>query len=96
MDVPTDAARLRIYIGRNDAHEDRPLAEALVLKARQLGLAGATALRGILGYGRPSHSKEAELLLLSRDEPILIERPVVLSPKGARLCRPPERVLEIL
>jgi len=73
MDVPTDAARLRIYIGRNDAHEDRPLAEALVLKARQLGLAGATALRGILGYGRPSHTRQAELLLLSRDEPILIE-----------------------
>jgi len=73
MDVPTDAARLRIYIGHNDSYEDTPLADALVLKARELGLAGATALRGILGYGRPSHAREAELLLLSRDDPILIE-----------------------
>ena len=72
MDVPTDAALLRIYIGDNDAYEDRPLADALVLKARELGIAGATALRGVLGYGQPAHAREAELLL-SRDEPILIE-----------------------
>lgn len=73
MDVPTEAARLRIYIGRNDSHRDRPLAEQLVVKARELGMAGATALQGILGYGRPSHARRAELLLMARDEPILIE-----------------------
>src|SRR5580658_7300130 len=73
MDIPIDAARLRIYIGHNDSYEDTPLADALVMKARELGLAGATAVRGILGYGRPSHAKQSELLLLSRDEPILIE-----------------------
>jgi uncharacterized protein len=72
MDTPTDAARLRIYIGETDSHEDRPLADALVVKAREFGLAGATALRGIIGYGQPSHAREAELLL-SRDRPILIE-----------------------
>lgn len=72
MDVPTDAVLLRIYIGDNDAYEDRPLADALVLKARELGIAGATAMRGVLGYGQPAHAREAELLL-SRDKPILIE-----------------------
>jgi PII-like signaling protein len=72
MDVPTDAALLRIYIGDNDSYEDAPLAEALVLKAREMGMAGATALRGVLGYGQPAHAREAELLL-TRDEPILIE-----------------------
>jgi PII-like signaling protein len=72
MDIPIDAARLRIYVGHNDSYQDTPLADALVVKARQLGLAGATALRGILGYGQPSHARQAELLL-SRDSPILIE-----------------------
>lgn len=72
MEVPADAALLRIYIGENDSYEDAPLADALVLKARELGIAGATALRGILGYGQPAHARGAELLL-SRDEPILIE-----------------------
>jgi uncharacterized protein len=72
MDVPTDAALLRIYVGENDSYDDAPLANALVLKARELGLAGATALRGLLGYGQPAHARGAELLL-SRDDPILIE-----------------------
>jgi PII-like signaling protein len=70
--LPGDAARLRIYIGENDEHEDRPLAQALVLKAREMGIAGATALRGLHGYGQPAHSREAELLL-ARDRPIVVE-----------------------
>jgi uncharacterized protein len=72
MNVPGDAGLLRIYIGENDSYEDKPLADALVLKARELGLAGATALRGLRGYGQPAHAREAELLL-ARDRPILIE-----------------------
>ena len=72
MDVPTGAVLLRIYVGENDSYEDAPLASALVLKARELGLAGATALRGLLGYGQPAHLRGSELLL-SRDAPILIE-----------------------
>ena len=72
MNIPTDAARLRIYIGHNDSYEDKPLADALVLKARELGLAGATALSGLMGYGQPSHARTSELLL-SRDSPVLIE-----------------------
>src|SRR5579863_3631429 len=71
MEVPTEAALLRIYIGENDSYEERPLAEALVLKARELGIAGATALRGLLGYGQPAHARQAELLL-RRDQPLLI------------------------
>lgn len=72
MDVLANAALLRIFIGENDSYEDAPLANALVVKARELGLAGATALRGLLGYGQPAHARGAELLL-SRDDPILIE-----------------------
>ncbi len=72
MNVPSDAALLRIYIGENDSYQERPLANALVLKAREMGLAGATALRGLMGYGQPAHVREAELLL-ARDRPILIE-----------------------
>ena len=72
MEAQTDAALLRIYIGENDSFEDKPLANALVLKAREFGLAGATALRGLLGYGQPAHANAADLLL-SRDDPILIE-----------------------
>jgi PII-like signaling protein len=72
MNVPSDAGLLRIYIGENDSYQERPLANALVLKAREMGLAGATALRGLMGYGQPSHAREAELLL-ARDRPILIE-----------------------
>ena len=72
MDVPSEAALLRIYIGENDTYDEAPLADALVLKARELGIAGATALRGVLGYGQPAHSRSSELLL-SRDLPILIE-----------------------
>jgi hypothetical protein len=72
MNVPGDAGLLRIYIGENDSYGDTPLADALVLKARELGMAGATALRGLRGYGQPAHAREAELLL-ARDRPILIE-----------------------
>jgi uncharacterized protein len=72
MNVPTDAARLRIYVGHNDAYEDLPLAEALIVKARQMGMAGATALHGVLGYGQPSHARQSEMLLL-RDKTAVIE-----------------------
>jgi uncharacterized protein len=70
--LPTDAALLRIYVGHNDAHHDVPLDEALVRKARELGMAGATAMRGILGYGQPAHARTAALLLI-RDATVLIE-----------------------
>jgi PII-like signaling protein len=72
MDVPGEAARLRIFIGENDSFGDRRLANALVLKARELGIAGATATPGTMGYGKPSHSDDRRLLL-SHDLPIVVE-----------------------
>jgi uncharacterized protein len=72
MEVPGDAALLRIFIGANDVWGDRPLADALVYKAQEMGVAGATALRGILGYGRKTSPSPTDLLL-SRDLPIVVE-----------------------
>lgn len=72
MEVPGEAARLRLYIGANDTFGDRPLADALVYKAQELGLAGATATRGIIGYGLGNAPRPVELIL-SRDLPVVVE-----------------------
>ena len=72
MDVPGEAARLRIFIGDNDVYGDRPLVDALVYKAQELGLAGATAMRGIIGYGPKTVPTPTELIL-SRDRPVVVE-----------------------
>ena len=64
---------LRIYIGENDHYKGRPLYEAIVKKARELDLAGATVLRGIMGFGADSRLKSAHILDLSNDLPIVIE-----------------------
>ena len=73
MQIPEDAVLLRIFIGESDRWEHRPLYEAIVLKARELGLAGATVLRGPMGFGAKSHLHTAKLLRLSLDLPIIIE-----------------------
>jgi PII-like signaling protein len=72
MQIPGEAARLRIHIGANDTFEDRPLVDAIVDRAREHGMAGATALRGIAGFGESSHVHRIELVL-SHDLPIVIE-----------------------
>jgi uncharacterized protein len=64
---------LRIFIGEDDWYEHRPLFEAVVFKARELHLAGATVLRGPLGFGRSSHMHNANILRLSTDLPMVIE-----------------------
>jgi len=64
---------LRIYIGESDRWERRPLYEAIVLAAREADLAGATVLRGLMGYGRHSRVHTAKILRLSEDLPIVIE-----------------------
>ena len=64
---------LRIFIGENDRWHHQPLYEALVLKARELGLAGATVLRGPMGYGANSRLHTAKILRLSMDLPMVIE-----------------------
>jgi PII-like signaling protein len=64
---------LRIIVGESDRHEGRPLYEAIVLKARELGLAGATVTRAIMGFGASSHLHTAKILRLSLDLPMVIE-----------------------
>ena len=73
MNLPTDSLLVRVYIGESDRAEHRPLYEAIVLKARQAGLAGATVLRGAMGFGASSHLHTAKVLRLSIDLPLIIE-----------------------
>jgi uncharacterized protein len=73
MQVPRDAMLLRIFIGEDDRHEHLPLYEAIVLKAREQPLAGATVLRGPLGFGHSSRLHTAKVLRLSEDLPMVIE-----------------------
>jgi PII-like signaling protein len=73
MHVPQDAMLLRVFIGENDKHQRRPLYEAIVLAARERGLAGATVIRGPMGYGASSRLHTAKILRLSEDLPLVIE-----------------------
>jgi PII-like signaling protein len=73
MTLPEDGMLLRIFIGESDKHRGRPLYEAIVLKARKAGLAGATVLRGLMGYGAHSRLHTAKVLRLSADLPIVVE-----------------------
>jgi PII-like signaling protein len=73
MQIPTDAVLLRIFIGESDRHEGKPLYEAIVLKAREMHLAGATVLRGPMGFGHSSRLHTTKILRLSEDLPFVIE-----------------------
>jgi uncharacterized protein len=73
MQIPHEAILLRIFIGESDRWEHRPLYEAIVLKARELHLAGATVLRGPMGFGKSSRLHTAKILRLSMDLPLVIE-----------------------
>lgn len=73
MQIPENAVLLRIFLGEDDRHEGHPLYEAIVLEAREHHLAGATVLRGPLGYGHSSRLHTAKILRLSDDLPIVIE-----------------------
>ena len=73
MHVPRDAVLLRIFVGENDRAGSRPLYEAIVLKARERHLAGATVLRGPMGFGRSSVLHTAKILRLSEDLPFVVE-----------------------
>ncbi|SEF15202.1 hypothetical protein SAMN05444161_9211 [Rhizobiales bacterium GAS191] len=73
MHIPRDAMLLRIFIGEDDKYSGHPLYEAIVLKARELHLAGATMLRGPMGFGHSSRLHTAKILRLSEDLPIVIE-----------------------
>ena len=73
MQVPRDAVLLRIFIGEDDRHQHLPLYEAIVLKAREHHLAGATVLRGPMGFGHSSRLHTAKVLRLSEDLPMVVE-----------------------
>jgi hypothetical protein len=73
MQIPYEAALLRIYIGESDRWEHKPLYEAIVLAAREAHLAGATVLRGPMGFGKASRLHTSKILRLSVDLPLVIE-----------------------
>ena len=73
MQIPTDAILLRIFLGESDRWEHKPLYEAIVMAARAAHLAGATVLRGPMGFGKSSRLHTAKILRLSMDLPLVIE-----------------------
>src|SRR4249919_2254665 len=73
MQIPRDAYLLRVFLGESDKYRGTPLYEAIVLKAREMHLAGATILRGPMGFGHSSRLHTAKILRLSEDLPIIIE-----------------------
>lgn len=85
MKLPSEAELLRIFIGESDKLGGRPLSEAIVEAARKRGMAGATVLRGTLGFGAHSRIHTAKILRLSEDLPIVIE-----------IVDKPERIAEFL
>src|SRR6266481_997111 len=73
MKISEDGQLLRIFIGESDRWHGQPLYEAIVLKAREMGVAGATMQRGLMGFGAASRIHTAKILRLSEDLPIIIE-----------------------
>jgi len=73
MILPQDGKLLRIFIGESDKYKGQPLYEWIVLKARDRGMAGATVLRGLEGFGAHSRLHTAKILRLSSDLPIVVE-----------------------
>ena len=86
MTIDDDGILLRVFIGESDRVDGRPLYEAVVRKVRELGLAGATVLRGTEGFGAHSVIHKAHLLEMSSDLPIVIE--VVDSAERVRALLP--------
>lgn len=73
MQTPLTGTLLRIFVSESDRHEGRPLYEAIVLRARERQLAGATVLRGVIGYGKTSRIHSARLEAISTGLPVVIE-----------------------
>jgi len=85
MQLPEEAELLRVFIGESDRYGGRPLYEMIVQEARRKGMAGATVLRGIMGFGADSRMHTAKILRLSEDLPIVVE-----------IVDKPERIEEFL
>jgi PII-like signaling protein len=73
MQIPRDAVLLRVFFGEDDKHKHLPLHEAIVLKAREMHLGGATVLRGHIGFGHSSRIHTTKILRLSQDLPVVVE-----------------------
>ena len=73
MKIPSDGKLLRIFVSEQDKWKSLPLYEAIVMEARKLHIAGATVLKGCLGYGCKSHMHTAKILRLSEDLPMVVE-----------------------
>jgi PII-like signaling protein len=73
MQIPRQAQLLRIFIGENDRDNGRPLYESIVLRAREMQIAGATVMRGAMGFGHSSRLHTTKILRLSEDLPLVIE-----------------------
>jgi len=73
MKLPEEGMLLRIFIGESDNYKSKALYEQIVLKARELNLAGATVIRGIMGFGANSRMHTAKVLRLSEDLPVIVE-----------------------
>jgi PII-like signaling protein len=73
MNIPEEGYLLRVFIGESDKSGHRPLYEEIVLRAREAGLAGATVLRGVMGFGKNSILHTAKILRLSEDLPMVVE-----------------------
>lgn len=73
MKIPEDGKLLRVFIGEQDKWKGQPLYEAIVQLAKKEGMAGATAIKGFLGFGANSHMHTAKILRLSEDLPIIVE-----------------------
>ncbi len=73
MNLPEEGMLLRIFAGESDQYKGKALYEQIVIKARELNLAGATVIRGIMGFGAHSRMHTAKLLRLSEDLPVIIE-----------------------
>ena len=73
MQLQENAVLLRVFLGENDRDDGKPLYESLVLRAREMQLAGATVLRGPMGFGHSSRLHTAKILRLSEDLPVVVE-----------------------
>lgn len=73
MEIPHDSVLLRIFIGEQDKWHHQPLYEAIVMKAREMHLGGATVLRGAMGFGKSSRVHTTKILRLSYDLPVVVE-----------------------
>jgi PII-like signaling protein len=73
MELPEEGYLLRIIIGEADRHQGKHLYEWIVIRARECGIAGATVVRGMMGYGANSRIKTSSILCLSEDLPVIIE-----------------------